>query len=303
MKYSPDIQQKINIIAKAVEDDIGLKIIATGLYGSVMRGYPDPNSDLDVCLLVQRPVSDYVGITWSKHFRHANNDDRRNYFINFSNNISKITGIRTMISLVDTKEMLTGLMNNNPFSICAYEHFSQENDHVRTLFEEVVEEYEDTSTKINRLGQTIRRGVTEYVNTYGHGASDVAYRTERAYLSILWHMHRLLAYIGGDTVHARPLEELIAFNRDIWESRFPELFSSIMLGVWKARVNRSHFDLPNGVPASANADLINVSNRVLSQASEYLTLNPARTLSSKSIAHELVDLYSYLMDQEIAEQA
>lgn len=299
MKYSPDTQQKINTIAKAVEDDTGLKIIASGLYGSVMRGYPDPNSDLDVCLLVQRPVSDYVGITWNKHFRHSSADERRQYFMDFSSRISKATGIRTMVSLVDTKDMLVGLMNNTPFAICAYEHFSYENQHVKDLFEEVIAAYEDTSTKISRLGTNVRKSVTNYATTSMDVTSDTAYRRERAYLSILWHMHRLLAYVSGDTISARPLEQLIEFNREIWSEKFPELFSSIVLGVWKARINRSHFDLPNGILPAANTDLIAVSNRVLAVASEYLTANPMIPLSSKDIAHELVDLYSFLMDKEI----
>lgn len=299
MKYSPDIQQKINIIAKAVEDDTGLNIIASGLYGSVMRGYPDPNSDLDVCLLVQRPVSDYVGITWNKHFRHASTDERRQYFIDFSSRISKATGIRTMVSLVDTKDMLTGLMNNTSFSICAYEHFCHKNQHVKDLFEEVIDEYSDMSTRISRLGTNVRKSVTNYAVSSNDTASDTAYRRERAYLSILWHMHRLLAYISGDTISARPLDELIDINRADWAEKFPELFSSTVLGVWKARINRSHFDLPNGIPTAANTDLISVSNRVLAVASDYLTVNPTVPLSSKDIAHELVELYSFLMDKEI----
>lgn len=299
MKYPQEIQQKINTIAKAVEDDTGLKIIAKGLYGSVMRGYPDPNSDLDVCLLIQRPVSDYVGITWNKHFRHENNDVRRQYFIDFSARISKATGIRAMVSLVDTKELLVGLMNNTPFSVCAYEHFRHENEFVQEIYDEVIEDYQDTPIKISRLGKNIRQSVVAYAVMANDHSSDTMYRRERAYLSILWHMHRLLAYIGGDNVHSRPLDQLIEINREQWAEQFPDLFSSVVLGVWKARIHRSHFDLPNRVSAEANSDLIAVSNKVLELASSYLSTHPALPLSSKDIAHELVELYSFLMDKEL----
>lgn len=299
MKYPQEIQQKINTIAKAVEDDTGLKIIAKGLYGSVMRGYPDPNSDLDVCLLIQRPVSDYVGITWNKHFRHENNDVRRQYFIDFSARISKATGIRAMVSLVDTKELLVGLMNNTPFSVCAYEHFRHENEFVQEIYDEVIEDYQDTPIKISRLGKSIRQSVVAYAVMANDHTSDTMYRRERAYLSILWHMHRLLAYIGEDNVHSRPLDQLIEINREQWAEQFPDLFSSVVLGVWKARIHRNHFDLPNGVSAEANSDLITVSNKVLELASSYLSTHPALPLSSKDIAHELVELYSFLMDKEL----
>lgn len=295
MKYSADTAQKIKTIAKAVHDHTGLKIIATGLYGSVMRGYADSNSDIDICLLVERPVSDYLGITQNPYFL-GNAEIRRAAFLEFSHKISKQTGISAMVSLVDARELLIGLMTNSPFSHCAYEYFQDNNPDVDLLYKDVVEHYAHPSNKIFRVGNNIRKHITAYGAQINNNDSSSAYRKERSYLSILWHVHRLLAYISGDTINVRDMNSLIEYNRPIWTERIPEAFSSLAVGVYKARIHRNHFDLPLGVSYEASQELIKAANRAMQLGSEYLKEHPAQVFSSDDQAIELIDLYNTLLD-------
>lgn len=289
-------QKSMAIIAKTATEISGLKIIATGLHGSTMRGYTDPNSDIDVCLLVERPISDYLNVTQNNHFK-GNAEERRAAYIEFSSKVTKQTGINAMVSLVDVKELLLGLISNNPFSLCAYDSFKENNPAVKKLFEHTLKEYEHNPNKIGRLGASIQKTIVNY-GVYYANDNDVntAYRKERTYLGIYWHMLRLLTYIDGDRVNARSLDSLLELAKPVWQEKIPELFLSAVTGVYKARKHRNHFELPVGISSVASDALIKAADKVLAEASTYLTTNPVKGASSYNISIELMDLYNTLLD-------
>lgn len=297
MQHTQVINKKIKDAAQAVSLHLNLPIIAAGLYGSVLRGYSDPNSDIDICLLVKRPVSDYLGVTQNSHFI-GSSEERKVRAIALSKTISNEIGTNVMIALIDTKDLLIGIMNSNPFSLSAYECFNKDNPYVAELYSNLVKDYVKTQNLIHRAGTTIRKATTIYTNMIRSHQSNIEYRKERSFLSIYWTAHRLLAYMSGDTVHSRSINELLELNKANWGSVFPNAFSSQLKGVIKARVERSHFDLPLDIAKETVDMLFDFTTKVLNLASSYISENHLSMPSSKVQTTEMIDLYCALLDEE-----
>lgn len=297
-----DIEKKIQIIQQAVEDHTKLNIIASGLYGSMLRGYADPNSDLDICFLVKRPVSDYLDIGETRKEVQLANEVRQQEYIGLSNTISRLTGINVMVAIVDVKELLVGLMANNLFSLCVYQYFKQSNPDVEKLFKEPLDLYYNTSNVILRTGNTIRHSLTNAMLNKNANDNE-AYKQERTYLSTLWHCHCVLALISGDKQVARPLKELLEINKETWSEKVPILFSGEVVGVYKARVNRNHFQLPVVLGGLNLNALQEGADQVLNIASSYVHANPTKTKSAFAKAGTVLDFYDYLYELEEANKA
>ncbi len=124
------------------------------------------------------------------------------------------------------------------------------------------------------------------------------YKKERTFLGTLWSAHRLLAYLGGDASHVRTIDELIEFNRERWEDKLCEGFYPAVMGVIRARTERSPFDMPQSVSDKSSELLRAFVEKVLNEATSYLREHPHRYPTIMEETCEMVDLYRLLLDRE-----
>lgn len=297
LQYTADIERKIKIVKEAVQNNRQFEIIASGLYGSMLRGYADPNSDLDICFLVRRPVAEYLEIGENRKEMKDREEARHENYMELSKTITRLTGIPVMVAIVDVKDLLVGLINNNVFSLCVYEYFKQDNPEVEEMIGDAIKTYYHNSNVVMRTGNTIRNSLANAALD-ANSPNNVAYKQERAYLSTLWHCHRLLALMDGDTVIARTLKDLIDINKKNWAEKVPILFSSGVVGVYKSRINRNHFELPVVLNGLDLTTLRQGANEVLTIASRWLSKNPVKTTTAFDKAGTVLDFYEYLYTLE-----
>lgn len=288
-------EEKLREASILVSRHVGLEVIDAVVHGSVLRGFNDPNSDIDICFLVNRPVSDFVNMTSSPFF-DGSADDKRTKANQLSSTMSRELGWRIMVTLLDMRSMMRGIMSSSPFSLMAYESLAKSSALVRELFDEPAEHYFSTPNLVQRCGEQVTAGLRNYVSIRPDGAE---YKQERTYLGTFWSAHRLLAYLSGDKKHARTITELMSFNRaNGWEQRIPAGFSNLAIGVLKARTERSPFDMPNGVGDEATLALKTFVQDVLAEAATFLRTNPRNNPSASVETRELIDLYGALLDRE-----
>lgn len=276
---------------------LGMEVAEAAIHGSVLRGFNDPNSDVDICFLINRPISDYLHITSTSRFFECTMDDRRKRTMELSRLMSSELGWNVMITLVDMRSLMRGIMGSSIFSLIAYENFAKQNQFVKELFEPVAVKYFKVPNLVFRCGQQITDSLRSYEEITKKPVGQ-QYKQERTFLGTFWSAHRLLAYIGGDTGHSRTIHELIEFNREACAEEYPEGFHPKAVGVIKARTHRSPFELPVGVD-DVSSDLLRAFvAKVLAAATVYLRGNPHRQPSAMDETVELVDLYGLLLDQE-----
>jgi hypothetical protein len=230
-------------------------------------------------------------------------DERRKKTMTLSAMMSKELGWNIMVTLVDMRSLLRGIMGSSIFSLIAYENFAKNNAQVRELFEPVARKYFNVANLVFRCGEQIKASMHTYGNIAPVGQQ---YKQERTYLGTLWSAHRLLAYMSGDTQHSRTIQELIEFNQGSWainsardgNSDLSEGFDPKVLGVIKARTDRSPFDLPLGVSDEATALLKAFVGKVLNEATKYLRDHQHRQPNAMEETIEMVDLYGMLLDLE-----
>lgn len=280
-----------------VSQHIGVKIAACAVHGSMLRGFNDPNSDIDVCFLVDRPVSDYINMT-NVPFYEGNIEDRRERLIKLSAAISRELGWQINISLLDMRSLLRGVMGSSTFALMAYENFSKSNPRIQFLFDAVADDYYRVENLVYRCGEQIGTGLRTYQLI---PASSAEYKQERIYLGVLWNSHRLLAYLNGDRQHCRTIKELIELNRARWEEGMGEGFSKPVLGVIRARTERSPFMMPEGVSAEATNLLYDFTDKVLKHAAQYLSEHPKRLPTIAEETREMISLYQCLLDEQAQE--
>lgn len=291
-KISEDKLREASIL---VSRHIGMEVIDAVVHGSVLRGFNDPNSDIDICFLVNRPVSDFLNMTSSPYF-DGSPEERRNRTTALSTQMSRELGWQIMVTLMDVRSMMRGIMSSSPFSLMAYERLSETNKLVSELFDDPAERFFKTSNLVFRCGEQVRGGLKNYAQIRSGGAE---YKQERTFLGTLWSAHRLLAYMSGDTQHARTLEDLMQVNKQNgWNERIPSGFGNEVIRVLKARTHRSPFDMPMGVSNESGLALQSFVEDVLLQAAEYLREHPVQNPSAKVEARELVDLYGLLLDHD-----
>lgn len=288
-------EDKLREASILVSRHVGLEVIDAVVHGSVLRGFNDPNSDIDVCFLVNRPVSDFVNMTSSPFF-DGTTDDKRKKANALSAVISRELGWQVMVTLLDMRSMMRGIMSSSPFSLMAYESLSKKGGLVAELFDDPAQHYFNVSNLVHRCGEQVTTGMRNFVSIKPEGAE---YKQERTYLGTFWSAHRLLAYLSGDRQHARTITELMAYNRaNGWDQRVPAGFSNLAVGVLKARTERSPFDMPNGVSSDATLTLKTFVQDVLAEAAAYLRINPRNNPSASVETRELIDLYGALLDYE-----
>lgn len=287
--------QKLREASILINRHLGLEVLEAAVHGSVLRGFNDPNSDIDVCFLLNRPVSDYVNMSATTFF-DLPLEEKRKRTSQLSSVMSRELGWQIMVTILDMRSLLRGIMSSSPFALIAYESFAKKNANVKFLFEPIAKQYFKVENLVYRCGEHIRTGLTTYsslLSTVG-----MEYKQERTYLGTLWSAHRLLAYLGGDTVHSRSIQELVESNRALWEKTFPEGFNPVTLGVIKARTDRSPFDMPRGI-AKEPSELLQVFiEAVLKKATEHLRANPYRQPTVGQETREMIELYRLLLDQE-----
>lgn len=288
-------EDKLREAKALISRHIGLEIIDAVVHGSVLRGFNDPNSDIDICFLVNRPISDFLGLSHSPWF-DGSPDERRQKVNALSSQMTRELGWRIMVTLLDMRSMLRGIMSSSPFSLMAYESLSKEDSLVAHLFDDPAKRFFKTSNLVSRCGEQVKTGMKNYLSIRTGGTE---YKQERTFLGTLWSAHRLLAYMSGDTKHARTLEELMAINKENgWGERLPQGFGVEVMRVLKARVNRSPFDMPLGVPAESGQLLQSFVEAVLNEAAQYLRSNPSQNPSLKVEEREMVDLFGLIHDYE-----
>lgn len=286
--------QKLQDASRLLSRHLGLGVVEAVVHGSVLRGFNDPNSDIDVCFLLNRSVSDYVNISASTFF-DLPQEERRKKTLQLSTTMSRELGWQIMITVVDMRGLLRGIMGSSPFSLMAYESFAKRNDNIRFLFEPIAQQYFRVENLVFRCGEQIQTGIKNY---FALEPSGMEYKQERTYLGTLWSAHRLLAYLGGDTTHSRTIQDLIERNKSRWEKDFPEGFHPTVISVIKSRTDRSPFDLPKGVSTNASELLKVFVEKVLKEAAGYLRTHPYRQPTIGEETREMVDLYGLLLDQE-----
>jgi hypothetical protein len=290
-------EDKLREASILVSRHVGLEVIDAVVHGSVLRGFNDPNSDIDICFLVNRPVSDFVNMTTSPFF-DGSPDDKRKKANALSATMSRELGWQIMVTLLDMRSMMRGIMSSSPFSLMAYESLSKPNSLVSSLFDEPAEHFFNVSNLVHRCGEQVTTGMRNFVSIKDAGAE---YKQERTYLGTFWSAHRLLAYLSGDNKHARTITELMTYNRaNAWDQRIPAGFSALALGVLKARTERSPFDMPKGVSADAALALKTFVQDVIAEATAYLRTHPRTNNSAIVETRELIDLYGELLDYEDA---
>lgn len=277
-----------------VSRHLGLEVVASAIHGSTLRGYSDPNSDIDMCFLVNRPVSDFVNVSCVPYFE-GTLEERRKKVTELSSKLTRELGWPIMVSLLDMRAVLRGILNSSTFTLMAYECFAQQNDWVKYLFQSLADDYFRPENIVYRCGEHISKAMHSFslIPTTG-----MEYRQERTYLGTLWSAHRLLAYINGDRQHCRTIDELITMNSPRWSESLPAGFRKEVIGVIRARTHRSPFDSPTGVSSEAIAHLKDFVHQVLHQAVQYVQKNPRRIPTTREETREMVDLYQALIDHE-----
>lgn len=277
-----------------VSRHLGLEVVASAIHGSNLRGFSDPNSDIDMCFLLNRPVSDYLNMS-NIPFFEGSLDDRRKRLAELSGKLTRELGWPIMVSLLDMRAMLRGIMSSSTFALIAYESFSKENDWVKYLFEDIAKDYFRPENIVYRCGEHITKAMHAFSQI---PPSGMEYKQERTYLGTLWSAHRLLAYISGDTKHCRTIDELVDYNTAAWQSKMPEGFHRQVLGVIRARTHRSPFQTPTGVGKEAIDMLKIFIDKVLQEATTYVRENPRRVPTILDETREMIDLYQELLDHE-----
>lgn len=288
-------EDKLRQAKAQISRHIGLEVIDAVVHGSVLRGFNDPNSDIDICFLVNRPVSDFLNLSTSPWF-DGSPDERRTRVNVLSSQLSRELGWQIMVTLLDVRSMMRGIMSSSPFSLMAYESLSKEDSLVSHLFDDPAERFFKVSNLVFRCGEQVKTGMRNYINIRPGGTE---FKQERTFLGTLWSAHRLLAYMSGDKQHARTLEDLIKINEvNGWKDKLPEGFHAEAMRVHKTRINRSPFDMPNGVNSEASQILQTFVDGVLNEATLYLRANPHQNPSVKVEAREMIDLFGLLLDHE-----
>lgn len=287
-------KQRLADASALITRHLGMPVEAAAIHGSILRGFNDPNSDTDVCFLLNRPVSDYLNMTNAPIFE-GTLEDRRDKLTKLSVAMSKELGWQIMVSILDMRSLLRGIMNASTFSLMAYEMFARENAHVKFLFQEIADDYFLLANLVHRCGEHITTGMRTYTQI-GYGGRE--YKQERTYLGTLWSAHRLLAYLDGDRQHCRTIQELIELNAGNWEARLPDGFRREVRGVIRARTERSPFSMPEGVSDTATTLLRGFVTGVLAIATDYLRSHPKQYPNSREETREMVDLYQELLDHE-----
>ena len=183
------MEKRLSEASALVTRYLGLEVIVAAAHGSVLRGYNDPNSDIDLCFLVRRPVADFVCTSTSPYFDNTL-EERRRKTTELSRRMSAELGWNISVSLLDMRAMLRGIMSGNSFSLLAYESFAKRSPKVKHQFEGVVEDYHCRENLAQRCGDNIRASLRTYAGIQSIG---MEYKKERTFLSILWTAHRLLA--------------------------------------------------------------------------------------------------------------
>jgi predicted nucleotidyltransferase len=277
-----------------VSRHVGHSIACATIHGSILRGFNDPNSDTDICFLLERPVPEYINMANSPFFE-GTLDDRRKRILELSQKMSIELGWQIMVSLLDMRSLLRGILSASTFSLMAYERFAESSERVKFLFEPIAFDHFNVSNLIFRCGERISSGMHLYRQI---APERQEYRQERTYLGTLWSAHRLLAYLGGDRQHCRTIQELIENNRVLWEEEMPEGFNAQVTGVIRARTERSPFELPRGVPDTATRFLEDFTRKVLMAATQHLRANPKRLPSAMIETRELIDMCQVLLDEQ-----
>lgn len=295
MQQQEIFEDKLREAKALISRHIGLEVIDAVVHGSVLRGFNDPNSDIDICFLVNRPVSDFLNLSHSSWF-DGSPEERRNKVNALSSQMTRELGWRIMVTLLDMRSMLRGIMSSSPFSLMAYESLSKEGSLVSQLFDDPAKRFFKVSNLVSRCGEQVKSGMKNYLAIRGGG---MEFKQERTFLGTLWSAHRLLAYMSGDTKHSRTLEELMAINQENgWADRLSQGFGHEVTRVLRARVNRSPFDMPLGVPAEAGALLQSFVEAVLNEAALYLRSHPSQNPSLKVEEREMIDLFGLILDYD-----
>src|SRR5437868_2512344 len=126
-------QQRLAEASALLTRHLGLEVVVATVHGSVLRGFNDPNSDTDVCFLVKRPVSDFINMSNIPVFE-GTLEDRREKLMKLSSTMSRELGWRIMVSLLDMRSLMRGIMNASPFALMAYECFAKAHDRVHFIF-------------------------------------------------------------------------------------------------------------------------------------------------------------------------
>lgn len=291
--------QKLREASALINRHLGLEVLEAAVHGSVLRGFNDPNSDIDVCFLLNRAVSDYVNMSATTFF-DLPLEEKRKRTMQLSSMMSRELGWQIMVTILDMRSLLRGIMSSSPFALIAYESFAKKNENVCFLFQPIAEQYFKVENLVYRCGEQIRTGLTNYLAL---DPSGMEYKQERTYLGTLWSAHRLLAYLGGDRTHSRTIQELIEGNKALWAKDFAEGFDPVVLGVIKARTDRSPFDMPRAIGKEPSELLRVFIEKVLKKATDHLRVNPYRHPSIGQETREMIQLYSLLLDQEDAKLA
>lgn len=292
-------EDKLREASALVSRHLGLEVAEVAINGSLMRGFSDPNSDVDICFLINRPVSDFVSNRFNSYL-DGNMDDRRKKTALLSATISKELGWQVMITLMDMRTLLHGVMNSTPFALMAYEGFASRNTFIEDLFEDIEKDYFSIANVVLRCGEQTQSSLRKYMEVPSSGAE---FRQERLFLSTLWSAHRLIAYMAGDRKHCRSIQDLIDINKACYGQEIKDTsiscgFTSEVLGVIKARTERSPFEFPLGVNNTATHYLEVFVKRVIEMATQYLRQNPVTWPGPSKETREVVDLYCALLDRE-----
>ncbi|BAW19092.1 hypothetical protein [Ralstonia phage RP31] len=287
-------KEKLAEASVLVSRHLGLEVVASAIHGSMLRGFNDPNSDIDMCFLLNRPVSDYINMT-NVPFFEGTLEERRKRLADLSTKLTHELGWPIMVSILDMRSLLRGIMNCSTFSLMAYESFAKENERIKFLFDPVAEDYFCVENLVFRCAEHITKSMHTLSQIQGSG---LEFKQERTYLGILWSAHRVLAYIGGDKQHCRTVDELITLNIDQWGGAFSEGFQRPVLGVIRARVERSPFVAPQGVSEEAMGLLQIFTDKVLQEATDYVRKHPRRVPTRAEETREMIDLYQELLNGE-----
>lgn len=286
-------QEKLKEASILITRHLGLEVTAATIHGSCLRGFNDPNSDIDMCFLLNRPVSDYMSMSNTPFFE-GNIDDRRKRTTELSAKLTRELGWPVMLSLLDMRSLLRGIMNSSTFSLMAYERFAAENKWVAGLFDSVAKEYFNAPNLVFRCGEHISQSIKVL---QGIPAGGMEYKQERTFLGTLWSTHRIISYINGDRRHCRTVNELVEYNRGVAD-QVPSGFDPKVLGVIRARTERSPFEPPRGVSSEAIELLKTFVMDTLKVAHMYLRANPKKAPSVYAETSEMIDLYGQLLDAE-----
>lgn len=287
-------KEKVAEAKLVVARHLGVEIEAAAIHGSMLRGFNDPNSDIDICFLVNRPVSDYLNMTNAPFFE-GTIDERRKKLVELSGKLSRELGWPIMVSILDMRSLLRGLMNCSTFSLMAYEEFVKENPIVKDWFGPILDDYFRVPNAVHRCGEHITNNM-KTLRMIPDGGME--FKQERTYLGALWSAHRMLSYISGDRQHVRTINELVELNRAEWSAGFAEGFDRHTLGVIRARTERNPFESPRGVPNDAMELLKAFVAKVLKEAATYLREHPRRLPTVADEAREAIDLYGLVLDRE-----